>query len=134
MSQSTNNYTITLNGKDKMCLLNGDIGGILPHSVDFGQEEYVDIENGIVDRTDIPIKDIIRNAISYFGGELPENIIINDLDDAGYELMEYRADFPLYLFRDVKNNTIINCTIDEDHEVYVKNNKIKVSDKSIVYF
>ena len=26
-SAQVNNYTITLSGKDKMCLLNGDIGG-----------------------------------------------------------------------------------------------------------
>ena len=35
-SISTNNATINISGKDKMCLLNGDIGGTLPASVDFG--------------------------------------------------------------------------------------------------
>jgi hypothetical protein len=35
-SRSTNNFTISLQGKDKMCLLNGDVGGSLESSVDFG--------------------------------------------------------------------------------------------------
>jgi hypothetical protein len=39
---STNNYTITINGKDKMCMLNGDIGGALPASVDFGKMDSYD--------------------------------------------------------------------------------------------
>ena len=34
-SLTTNNYTISISGKDKMCLLNGDMGGNLPASIDF---------------------------------------------------------------------------------------------------
>ena len=44
MSQSVNNYTITINGKDKMCLLNGDLSGSLFSSVDFGTMEYYDLD------------------------------------------------------------------------------------------
>ena len=40
-SQSASSYNISIQGKDKMCLLNGDLGGDLPASVDFGQEEVI---------------------------------------------------------------------------------------------
>ena len=41
ISYATNNATITISGKDKMCLLNGDLGGQLFASIDFGKlEEY----------------------------------------------------------------------------------------------
>ena len=40
-SFSTNSYTISLSGKDKMCLLNGDLGGQLYASVDFGAEDII---------------------------------------------------------------------------------------------
>lgn len=43
-SQTTNNCTISLTGKDKMCLLNGDCGGVLPFSVDFGKQQIESIE------------------------------------------------------------------------------------------
>ena len=48
-TQTTNNYTITLQGKDKMCLLNGDVGGSLPAPTRF--DSYVDAagSGGIVD-------------------------------------------------------------------------------------
>lgn len=38
-SITTNNCTISLSGKDKMCMLNGDLGGQLFASIDFGTEE-----------------------------------------------------------------------------------------------
>lgn len=38
-SISTNNCTISISGKDKMSLLNGDLGGSLFASIDFGTEE-----------------------------------------------------------------------------------------------
>jgi hypothetical protein len=38
---SQNNFTISISGKDKMCLLNGEIAGSLPASIDFGKiDEY----------------------------------------------------------------------------------------------
>ena len=40
---TNNNYNISISGKDKMCLLNGDIGGNLPASIDFGKiDSYSD--------------------------------------------------------------------------------------------
>jgi hypothetical protein len=43
--------------------------------------------------------EIIRNAVHTYGGEPFHNIIINDLDTYGVELLEYRHDVPLYLYR-----------------------------------
>ena len=41
-SISTNSLTISISGKDKMSLLNGDFGGQLFASINFGEEELVD--------------------------------------------------------------------------------------------
>jgi hypothetical protein len=46
-----------------MCLLNGDIAGSLPHTTDFGVEEYYDSTTGVTTYTHIPIKRIIRESI-----------------------------------------------------------------------
>ena len=43
-SISANSRTISIQGKDKMCLLNGDIGGNLPSIIDFGREEWYDYD------------------------------------------------------------------------------------------
>jgi len=49
-----------------------------------------------------------------YGGEPYHNIIINDLDTQGLELLEYRYDTPLYLYRPAEPESPIytNATID----------------------
>lgn len=97
-SRSANNFTITIQGKDKMCLLNGEIGGSLTASVDFGQiEEEDEYGNWVIKK--IPIPEIIRNAVHTYANEPYHNIIINDLETYGLELLEYRYDIPMYLYR-----------------------------------
>ena len=99
-SQSTNNYSISIQGKDKMCLLNGDVAGNIPASVDFGVEEFYDVKTQTTIYTDIPIKRIIRESLHTYAGEPYHNIIIEDLEEAGLELLEYRGDDPIYLVYD----------------------------------
>lgn len=111
-TQNLNSYTVSISGKDKMCLLNGDIGGNLAASVDFGVEEYWDRENNIVTYTKIPIKTIIREMIHTYALEPYHNIIINDLEDYGFELLEYRGEKPLYLWYDTISNEYVNAWLD----------------------
>ena len=96
-SQTTSNYTISITGKDKMCLLNGDLSGSLFASVDFGKEEIY-YENKTTEIKYIPVKEIIREAVHAYANERWENIIINDLDDYGIELLDYRGSKPMYLY------------------------------------
>lgn len=103
-SHSTNNFTISLSGKDKMVLLNGEVGGSLFASVDFGTIEEEINGNWIIRK--IPIYDIIKNAVHVYAGEPFHNIIINDLDTCGIELLEYRYDTPMYLYRKYKEDTV----------------------------
>lgn len=100
-SHSTSSFTISLQGKDKMCLLNGDVGGTLESSIDFGTIEEEDNNGNWVIRS-LPIEDIIRNAVHVYAQEPYHNIIIKDLDTYGLELLEYRYDASLYLCRQVE--------------------------------
>lgn len=126
-SLTVNNCTINLSGKDKMCLLNGDISGGLHSQVDFGIEEYYDTnENGeeVVYYNPIPIKTIIKNAVNVYGGEPLHNIIINDLDMCGLELLEYRGDenTPLFLLREENSTIYVNMTMRGSQPCYVEEN------------
>jgi hypothetical protein len=86
-----------------MCALNGEIGGLLTSSVDFGTVTDVitvkdenNNSNKITKITKLNIKEIIKNIVHLYGGEPIHNIIINDLDMSGLELLEYRYDTPMY--------------------------------------
>jgi len=91
-----------------MSLLNGDIGGIVNSlTADFGKIEEVDIDGNIT-ISSIPLKDIIREVVHEYAREPFENIIIEDLDEIGLELMEYRGNNPMYFLLDDKTNEVSN--------------------------
>ena len=91
-SSSTNaqGFSISIQGKDKMCLLDGTVGGNVFASHDFGKLE-IRYNDGTIEFEPILIYDIIKNAIHEYALEPYENIIINDLEDCSVELIEYRA-------------------------------------------
>ena len=130
MSESTTAFTVSLSGKDKMCRLNGEVSGNIAMSTDFGTIEdlnRIEKEDGTTELqttiTKLPIYTIIQNAIKEYGQERPENIIINDLNQYGYELWEYRGEQPMYLFILTESNnlnaTIINMTFNGDTRVEI---------------
>ena len=70
----------------------------------------------------LKIKDIIRNAVHLYGGEPIHNIIINDLDISGLELLEYRYDIPMYLYRNPRDGSDFdNITLDGKKQCQIKN-------------
>lgn len=96
-SQNINSYTVSIQGKDKMCLLNGTLGGtVMSLTADFGTETIED-ESGESYKQDLPIRNIIREVVHEYAREPYHNIIINDLDTYGLELMEYRGSSPMYI-------------------------------------
>lgn len=91
-------YSIKITGKDKMCLINGDVSGQLFASHDFGKI-YTTQRDGTIVKTDIPIRQIIKEAVHTYAQEPYSNIIINDLDTCGVELIDYTAeDSRMYIF------------------------------------
>ena len=129
-SQSVNSYTVSVQGKDKMCMLNGELGGTVESlTADFGK---IKIEQRDKDgrleiiSEDIPLKTIIKESVHKYGNEPFQNIIINDLDDYGLELMEYRGDEkkPLYLLINEFSGECENIKFDGNSEYYIyENNK-----------
>lgn len=164
-SASTNNFAINLTAKDKMCLLNGEISGQLPASIDFGtlqEDSYDYIEKIFTDYkkeytartfyiynkntqnyeldisedgynenniyytrkiytkfTQLPIKQIIKEAIHTYGHEPYHNIIINDVEDYGLELLDYRGETPIYFLYDELNGDYTNILLDDETPCYI---------------
>jgi hypothetical protein len=126
MSYSTSAYTINLSGKDKMCLLNGEVSGSVSSSVDFGvmEQEY---EKGVYKKVKMPVKDVIREMVHSYAGEPFHNIIINDLEQYGLTLQEYRYDKPMFLFREPYNNTYKQAFIDDTVKVSWNNKEMTLA-------
>lgn len=121
ISESTSSLTISIQGKDKMCRLDGTISGSLPAQHDFGKEE-IENADGTISFNLLPLYTIIREAVHEYAQEPMRNIIINDLDDYGYELMEYRGEKPMFLFvqsGDGDYPNVLNITLNGDTEVKI---------------
>jgi hypothetical protein len=78
-NKTATNYTIQLQGKDKMCLLNGTVSGEIYASVDFGMESLLNKKTGESRLVEIPIPDIIYEGVRKYAREPYRNIIIKDL-------------------------------------------------------
>ena len=115
ISYSEQKISLSITGKDKMCLLNGEISGQFYAQTKLDTLEIVDKEQNVVFQK-IAIKDIIYNLLYEMGHELPYNIIISDLDEYGYELWEYRGKEPLYIaYKNIEGNYIpYNFTQDKN--------------------
>ena len=58
-SQSTNSYTVSIQGKDKMCLLNGELGGIVNSLTwDFGSYDEISADGTLTNKKYL-LKEII---------------------------------------------------------------------------
>ena len=120
-SYSASSYTINLTGKDKMCLLNGEISGSLGSSVDFGTIEQ-EVSKGVWKKVKLPVKTIIKEMVHAYAGEPFHNIIINDLDTVGLTLQEYKFSSPMFLLREKESNVYFQGFINQDQTVTYKGN------------
>ena len=119
-SQGIGSYSISLQGNDKMSLLNGEAGGVITAlTVDFGTIDSID-ERGNITNTKLLLKDIIIEAVHEYAKEPYHNIIVNDLDDMGVELLEYRGTKPLYMIVDNELDLVTNLTLNGAQGGYFK--------------
>ena len=95
LSHSSSGVSLSLQLKDKMCLLNGDCGGKIAASTQFDEYETID-ENGDFVIMKPTIVQIIREAVNHLGGEQLGKIIISDLDTKVKMAMRWVGNTPLY--------------------------------------
>ena len=96
LSHSTTGVTISISFKDKMCLLNGDAGGVIPASVEFHNRNR-ELPDGTWLTEDIILRDIIRESVNHFGKEDLNKIIIDDVDDRIKSAVRWMGNGDIYL-------------------------------------
>ena len=105
ISHSENGINISLQLKDKMCLLNGECGGVLPSSVTFNEYETID-ENGEYVISYPTIFQIIQELVNHFGGEQLGKIIISDLDTRIKKVMKWTGSSPLFIIKKIQDGVV----------------------------
>ncbi len=88
ISYGKDNYTINLTLHDKMALLNGECGGVLPAPITFSEMEEEDAY-GNTEITNPKISSIIRELMVHWGNQSEKNIIINDIEPYSRQVLRW---------------------------------------------
>lgn len=124
LSSSATAFNISISGKDKMVMLDGTVGGILPASTSF-HEIYVSDDNGIYTAVEYPtIFQIIQEAVHHIGGEPLHKIIIEDIDEQSKLLIKYNGDTPIHFKDDYSSFKISKSNQTNYPNTYVKGEDI----------
>lgn len=93
-AMSTINISLTL--KDKMCGLNGEVGGKFPATTILDEVD-TQTPSGEYISQKILIYDIIKEMVNHYGGESLNNIVIEDVPLRIKRVMKWTGENPLYL-------------------------------------
>lgn len=102
IQRSTSGWSISIGGKDKMCLLDGTCGGSFPATTNL-DEGLVEEDDGSITVKKVPIWQIIFEAVNHWGGEGAERIIISDVDREAKQLMKYVGENPIYFSKNYES-------------------------------
>ena len=83
LSSGTNGTTISLNLKDKMCQLNGEMGGTIPSVVSFHED---------MNKNPISFYKIIQELVNHWGGEQLGKIIIENVPDKIESILKWEGE------------------------------------------
>lgn len=95
-TSASTSVTINITLRDKMCGLNGEIGGKFPAATILDEMDTQNASGQYVTEK-ILIYDIIQEIVHHYGGEPLENIVIEDIPLRIKRVMKWTGDNPLYL-------------------------------------
>lgn len=94
-SSSSSTVNLSLGLKDKMAMLNGDVGGTLPGTVRFDAMDTQTKDGQWVEQK-VLVYNIISELVNHYGGEDLNNIVIDDVPLRLRKIMKWVGDTPLY--------------------------------------
>ena len=106
-SSITSAVNLTLQLKDKMSLLNGDVGGTLPATVQF-DTMTTQLADGTITEQKVLYYNIITELVHHCGGEDLNNIIVQDVPLRIRKVMRWNGENPIYLEKIFNDNAVID--------------------------
>ena len=132
ITHNSQGINVSLTIHDKMALLNGECGGVLPASVIFHEVEDVD-QNGQTYIRNPTIFQIILELVNHFGGQQLGRIIINDVDNQIKQVMKWTGSSPLYLGHKMQSDGSTYYTINTNYSTLIESG-LQEDDISTYYY
>ena len=119
VSHSMQGVTISMQLKDKMCLLNGDLGGEIHSAVDFStQDESVDMNDGLsIEKNPVLIYNIIKQLVNHWGHEKLSNIVISEVPLRIKRAVRWTGNSPIWLIKGDKGYQLVTIQPDEQDKI-----------------
>ena len=130
IAHSMTGVTISMNLKDKMCLLNGDLGGEIHSANEFSiQDEVVDINSQTKQEKRVLIYNIIKELVNHWGNEKLNKIFISQVPLKIKQAVAWAGTQPLYFVENLNNIQLFYTY--EDAENFVKEQEKEIEIKEI---
>lgn len=101
ISHGIDGVSISMQLKDKMCLLNGDLGGQIHSSVDFAyQDQTVDADSTTLEKNPVLIYNIITQLVNHWGNEQLNKIIISEVPLQIKKVVRWMGNSNIYLVKE----------------------------------
>lgn len=98
ISHGMQGVTISMQLKDKMCLLNGDLGGEIHSAVEFSyQDQMVDINATSIEKNPVLIYNIIKQLVNHWGNEKLDRVIISEVPLQIKKVVKWTGNEPIWL-------------------------------------
>ena len=124
ISHNTQGSNINLTLKDKMCLLNGDVAGCLPSTIEFDKYDTHTADGQWVTLRPTIVQ-IIRELVNHWGGEQLGKIYINDLDTRVKQVMKWTGSKPVYLSNYDKDGNSENVQLSMNRSIFTSNDTVR---------
>lgn len=95
-SSATSSVNISLNLKDKMAALNGEIGGTFPATTVLDEMDTQSPSGAFISKK-VLVHDIIQEVVNHWGGEDLNNIVIEDVPLRIKRVMKWTGSEPVWL-------------------------------------
>ena len=113
-SSATTSVNISLNLKDKMAGLNGEIGGTFPATTILDEQD-TQLEDGTYATTKVLVLNIISEVVNHIGGEPLANIVIEDVPPRIQRVMRWMGENPLWMKQqgDINSGIYYDVSVDD---------------------
>ena len=107
ISHSMSGVTISMQLKDKMCLLNGDLGGEIHSAVQFSnQDELVDADAFTLEKNPVLVYNIIKELVNHWGNQQLNKIIISQVPLQIKHVVKWTGLDTIYIVQSFSNSMI----------------------------
>ena len=117
-ASAAGSVNISLSLKDKMAMLNGDVGGKIPITTIFDSMD-TQLPNGEYVEQKVLIYNIIKELVNHFGGESLNRIVIEGVPLRIRRIMQWTGDDPLWAHAITEDMGTIN----QDYTYTLENHK-----------